>query len=151
MVVEKEIIVRKASSKDATGIISVLTSTSLGEEKCRTKTAFVTENLKDLGRVIVLVAEFNSSIIGFVDCIVFPSFWEGQKQGLIADFFVRDKYQAQGVGSKLLEALVKWAEAQNVAELHVSTGWKNAKARKFYDKHGFTEEQLLLERCRGSE
>ena len=151
MVVEKEIIVRKASCKDVEGIIGVLTSISLNEEKWRAKAAFVAENLKDLGEAIALVAEFKSSIIGFIDCIIFPSFWEGQKQGLTADFFVRDEYQAKGVGSKLLEALVKCAEAQNVAELHVSTGWKNAKARKFYGKYGFTEEQLLLERCRGSE
>ena len=150
MVAEKEITVRKASYKDAEGIIGVLTSTSLDEE-WRGKAEFVTENLKDLGEVIALVAELNSSIIGFVDCIVFPSFWEGQKQGLITDFFVRGEYQAKGVGSKLLEALVKCAEAQNVAELHVSTGWKNAKARKLYGKYGFTEERLLLECCRGSE
>jgi GNAT superfamily N-acetyltransferase len=147
MVAKKEIIVRKANCKDAEGIIGVLTSTSLDEEEWSGKGTFVNENLKGLDEGIVLVAEFNSSIIGFLGCIVYPSFWESQKQGLLTDFFVRSEYQGKGVGSKLLEALVRWAEAQNIAELHVSTGWKNAKARKLYGTYGFSEEQLLLERC----
>ena len=145
----KEIIVREATDKDADGIIKVLMSTKLNEETWGGNEIFVTENLqKRLSnkQFIVLVAEFNSSIVGFVDCAVFPSFWECQKQGLIIDLFVHRAYQSKGVGSELLEALIKRANAESIAELHVSTEWKNAKARKVYDKFGFTQEHLLLER-----
>jgi len=149
---EKEIIVREATVKDADGIIKVLMSTKLNEETWNGNETFVTENLqKRLGnrQFIVLVAEFNSSIVGFVGCAVFPSFWECQKQGLIIDFFVHSAYQRKGAGSELLEALIKHANAENIVELHVSTGWKNEKARKLYGKFGFTEEHLLLERSQG--
>jgi ribosomal protein S18 acetylase RimI-like enzyme len=148
MVLRKEIIVREATDKDADGIIKVLTSTKLDGETWNGNEIFVTENLqKRLSneQFIFLVAEFNSSIVGFVDC-VFPSFWECEKQGLIIDLFVHPTYQSKGVGSELLKALIKWANAENIVELHVSTEWKNAKALKLYGKYGFTEEHLLLER-----
>jgi ribosomal protein S18 acetylase RimI-like enzyme len=149
MVAGKEIIVREATDKDADGIIKVLTSTKLDGETWNGNEIFVTENLQ--GRLsnkqfIVLVAEFNSSIVGFVDCAVFPSFWECEKQGLIIDLFVHPAYQSKGVGSELLKALIKRVNAENIVELHVSTEWKNEKARKLYGKFGFTEEHLLLER-----
>ena len=149
MIAEKEIIVREATNKDADGIINVLMSTKLDEETWNENGIFVTENLQkrlSSKQFIVLVAEFNSSIVGFVDCAVFPSFWECQKQGLIVDLFVHPAYQGKGVGSKLLETLVKKADAENIVELHVSTKIGNIKAQRLYRKFGFTGEQFLLER-----
>ena len=145
----KEIIVREATAKDSVGIIKVLLSTKLVEETWNGDEIFVTESLqKRLSnqQFTVLVAEFNSSIVGFIDCAVFPSFWECQKQGLIVDLFVLPAYQGKGVGSKLLETLVKKADAENIAELHVSTEIGNIKAQRLYRKFGFTGEQFLLER-----
>ena len=151
MIAEKEIIVRAATDKEADGIIKVLISSKLGEETWNENKIFVTENLqKRLSnkQFIVLVAEFNSSIVGFVDCAIFPSFWECQKQGLIIDLFVHPTYQSKGVGSKLLKAIIERADTENIVELHVSTGWNNQKALKLYGKFGFTEEHLLLERSK---
>ncbi|HMK94181.1 MAG TPA: GNAT family N-acetyltransferase [Candidatus Limnocylindrales bacterium] len=131
-----------------------MASTKPDEETWNGNTIFLTENLQkslSSNQFIVLVAEFNSSIVGFVDCTVFPSFWECQKQGLIVDLFVHPTYQSRGVGSELLKALIKRADAENIAELHVSTGWNNRKARKLYGKFGFTKENLLLERSHRTE
>jgi GNAT superfamily N-acetyltransferase len=146
---EKEIIIREATKKDADGIINVLRSTKLSEETWNENEVFVIENLQKClndKQFIVLVAEFNFSTVGFIDCAVFPSFWECQKQGLIIDLFIHPIYQSKGVGSELLKAIIERANAENIAELHVSTGWKNAKARELYGKYCFTEEHLLLER-----
>jgi ribosomal protein S18 acetylase RimI-like enzyme len=149
MTTEKEIIVHEATSKDADGIAKVLILAKVGEEPWSGNKIFVAESLlerQSKRQFVVLVAESNSSIAGFVDCAFFPSFWEGERQGLIIDFFVQPAYQNRGVASKLLEAIIRRADAENIIELHVSTGWKNQKARKLYDKFGFTEEHLLLER-----
>ncbi|MGA3110682.1 MAG: GNAT family N-acetyltransferase [Candidatus Bathyarchaeia archaeon] len=151
MIAEKEIIVREANSKDAEGIAKVLMLEKLGDEPWGGNRIFVAENLqKRPGKkqFVVLVAESNSSIVGFVDCAIFPSFWEGEKQGLMIDFFVQPACQNRGIGSKLLEAIIKHADAENIAELHVSTERKNQKARNLYNKFGFTEEHLLLERAK---
>lgn len=147
--IREEIIVREAIGKDSKEIAKMLSSTTLDNEEWGGKHEFVAENLKGKN-FIFLVAEVASSIVGFVDCAVFASFWEGQKQGLIVDFFVLPAYQGRGVGSKLLSALVQKAEREKIEELHVSTGWVNRKARRLYGKFGFTEEQLLLERSKTS-
>ena len=149
MKTEKEIVVRDATSEDANEIADVLTSTKLDMEAWCGNRAFVAENLQKFlkkKQLTVLVAELNSSIVGFISCSVFPSFWECQKQGLIVDLFVHPAYQGKGVGSKLLETLVKKADVENIAELHVSTEGGNIKAQKLYRKLGFTGEQFLLER-----
>ena len=149
VIAEKGIIVREATDEDTQGIIKVLMSTKLDDETWTGNKIFVTENLQKRSsnkQFTVLVAELNSSIVGFVDCTVFPSFWECQKQGLIIDLFVHPAYQSKGVGSELLKALIKRANTENIVELHVSTGWNNQKARKLYGKFGFTEKHLLLER-----
>jgi ribosomal protein S18 acetylase RimI-like enzyme len=145
----EEIIVRKATSKDTDGIINVLKSTKLDEETWKGNERWVKialqKSLSNRNHTI-LVAEFDSTIIGFIDCIVFPSFWECEKQCMINHLFVHDAYQSKGVGAKLVRTITERADAEDIVEMHVSTEWENAKARKLYGKHGFTEERLLLER-----
>lgn len=93
-----------------------------------------------------LVAEYNQRIVGFIDCCVYPFFWEGVYQGIINHLFVHSTLQGKGVGAMLVKAVVKEADARRLGELHVSTERENVKARRFYAKYGFTEERLLLER-----
>ena len=146
---EKEIVVRKAARKDVDGIIEVLQSTKLGAEAWTSDerwTRKVLERCLTLENYVLLVAEYNKKIVGFVDCCVFPSFWEGAYQGIINHLFVLPGFQGRGVGAMLIEAVVKEADTKGLGELHVSTERENIKARRLYAKYGFTEECLLLER-----
>lgn len=146
-----QIIVRKATPRDTTGIINVLKSTELQGEEWAHNEKWVEKALEKSLKTDdykIFVAEANEEIVGFVSLVVFPSLWEGSAQGLINDFFVDKSFQGKGVGAKLLEALVEWADAEGIEELHVSTGWENEAARRLYEKFGFTEKRLLLERER---
>jgi len=146
------VVIREAKDKDLEGIIKVLRSTRLSEKETWTEDAkwmkktlkrfLKTENHK------IFVAEYNGEIVGFISYVVFPSFWECSKQGLINDFFVREDFQGKGIGSRLIEVVVAHADAEGVDEMHVSTGLENERARRLYGKFGFTEERLLLERSR---
>ena len=151
MRVEAKIVVRKATSKDVEGIVNVLKSAKLGDEVWTGDEKWVEkalwESLKN-ETCTVFVAECDHKIVGFIDWLVFPSFWEGSSQGLINHLFVHADFQGRGVGASLVEAVVGRADAESIGEMHVSTGWENAKARRFYAKYGFTEEHLLLERSR---
>jgi len=145
----EEIIVRKTTSRDTDGIINVLKSTKLAEETWKGNERWVKRVLqKSLSdkNYTILVAECDSTIIGFINCIVFPSFWDCANQGMINHLFVHDAHQGKGVGAKLVRAITKHADAENITEMHVSTEWENVKARKLYGRYGFTEERLLLER-----
>ena len=145
----EEITVRKATSKDIDSIIGLLESTKLGNEIWKGNGTFAKEALqKSLSNKndTILVAELDSAVIGFIDCIVFPSFWECAKQGMINHLFVHNAYHNKGVGSKLVKAITEWADAEDITELHVSTERDNVIAQKIYGKYNFTKEHLLLER-----
>lgn len=147
---EKEIVVRKATRKDVDGIIEVLKSTKLGAEAWAGDEKWAREALEgclSLENYVLLVAEYEQRIVGFVDCCVYPSFWEGAYQGIINHLFVHPAFQGKGAGALLIQAVVEEADAKGLGELHVSTERENVKARRLYAKYGFTEERLLLERA----
>jgi len=148
---EKHIRVRKAKRKDINSIIQVLKSTKLGKEVWAGNEKWMKKALEgclDLTNYVLLVAERDRMIIGFIDCCVYPSFWEGANQGIINHLFVHSAFQGSGAGTMLVKAIIERADAERLGELHVSTERENAKARRLYAKHGFTEERLLLERVR---
>jgi ribosomal protein S18 acetylase RimI-like enzyme len=148
----EEIIVRKATIKDIDGIINVLESTKLTEETWKGNEGWTKRALQKAisnRNCTILLAELDSTIVGFIDYIVFPSFWECAKHGMINHLFVHNAYQGKGFGAKLVRAVIERVDAEGIGELHVPTEWKNAKARRLYGKYGFTKEHLLLERSRG--
>ncbi|BAY81208.1 GCN5-related N-acetyltransferase [Calothrix parasitica NIES-267] len=51
--------------------------------------------------------------------------------------FVNSNYRGYGVGNKLLNSLVSWAEEKNVKEICLGTIDKFKVAHKFYEKNGF--------------
>lgn len=147
---EKEILVRKATRKDIDAIIEVLKSTKLGIEAWAGDEEWARKALKEclnMENYVLLVAEYNQRIVGFIDCCVYPSFWEGAYQGIINHLFVLPAFQSKGAGAMLVKAVVKEADAKGLGELHVSTERENVKARQLYAKYGFAEERLLLERA----
>jgi len=144
-----QIVVRKATAEDAASILNVLRSTNLQGDEWTRNEEWVKKALDMFLKTDdyrVFVAEIDDKIVGLVGFVVFPSLWEGSAQGLINDFFVDKRFQGKGAGTKLLEALVEWADTEGIEELHVSTGWENEAARRLYEKFGFTKKRLLLER-----
>jgi ribosomal protein S18 acetylase RimI-like enzyme len=143
--------IRKAAPKDVDAIIGVLKSTKLGSEVWAGDEKWARKALEeclDLKHYAFLVAEQDHKIVGFIDYCTFPSFWEGVPQGIINHLFVLPAFQGKDVGTMLLKAVIRQADAQGLSELHVSTERENIRARQLYAKHGFTEERLLLERTR---
>jgi ribosomal protein S18 acetylase RimI-like enzyme len=146
---DKRVVVRTATGKDVEGIIEVLTSVRLRDEAWAGDENWTQKTLRKFLKTencTMLIAQSDGKIVGFIGYIVFPSFWECANQGFINDFFVHKDFQGEGIGSKLIEAVVERADREGLDELHVSTGWNNKRARRLYEKFGFTEEQLLLER-----
>ena len=97
-------------------------------------------------KYITIVAEFEGTLVGFLDLWSFPDVGHGATLGIIMNFIVREKFRKRGVGGKLLEEANKIAKEMNLHELHVWTDFKNKDAINVYKKHGFTNECLLLER-----
>ena len=139
------LVIREASGKDIEGMVNVLRTIYLQDENWARKAIkklLATENY------VILVAELNGTLVGFVDYYVLPSIWEKWNEATINYLFVHKDYQGRGVGSKLLKEVTKRTDEMGIMELHVGTEMDNKRAIHLYKKHGFTKEYLLLERVK---
>jgi ribosomal protein S18 acetylase RimI-like enzyme len=82
---------------------------------------------KVLPEANIFVYEEDGEIKGFIGIL---------EESYIAGLFILNKYQNEGIGSKLLE---KCKEDYSILSLDVYA--KNLKAIKFYKKHGFKIEK----------
>jgi len=137
------LVVREAKNEDIKGIIGVLKTAYLQDE------AWTKEALRKLlttKNYTILVAELDGKIVGFIDYYVLPSVWERWNEATINYFFVHKDYQGKGIGSRLLNEVIKRTDGMKIVELHVGTEKDNNRAINLYRKHGFVKEYLLLQR-----
>lgn len=139
------LVIREASGKDIDGMVNVLRTIYLQDENWARKAI---KKLLATEDYVILVAELNGTLVGFVDYYVLPSIWEKWNEATINYLFVHKDYQGRGVGSKLLKEVTKRTDEMGIMELHVGTEMDNKRAIHLYKKHGFTKEYLLLERVK---
>ncbi|WDT93335.1 GNAT family N-acetyltransferase [Thermoleophilum album] len=87
-----------------------------------------------------LVAFAGDRAVGFAGC---HRSWESGEHGIEAELHelvvVRDLH-GQGVGSLLLRAVVASARARGARALGLAVASGNARAQRFYERHGFRAE-----------
>jgi ribosomal protein S18 acetylase RimI-like enzyme len=140
-----DVVIRKATNRDINGIVEVMKPIYLQDEawaKHALQKLLATEDY------VILVAELNGTVIGFIDFYVLPSVYEKWNEATINNFFVHRSYQNKGVGSKLLAEAVKLADEMGLGEFSVVTEKDNQRAIKLYNKHGFVKEYLVLQRTK---
>lgn len=137
------LVIREASIDDVNGIIEVLKTIYLQDEAWARKAL---EKLLAKENYVILVAELDREVIGFIDYYVLPSVWEKWNEATINYLFIHKDYQGRGIGSKLLKEVIKQTDKMGIMELHVGTEKENKRAIGLYKKHGFLKEYLLLER-----
>lgn len=139
------LVIREASSKDIEGMIKVLKTVYLQDEEWARK---VIMKLLETDNYVILAAELSGVIVGFIDYYVLPSIWEKWNEATINYLFVHENYQGKGIGSRLLDEVIKRTDKMGIVELHVGTELDNERAIHLYKGHGFTKEYLLLERVK---
>lgn len=139
------LVVREAVNEDIESIIRVFKTTYLQDESWARSAL---RRLLATANYVMLVAELGGMVVGYADYYVLPSIWEKWNEATINYLFVHKDYQGKGIGSKLLEEVVKRADKAGIAELHVATEKGNERAISLYTKHGFLKEYVLLERVR---
>ena len=71
------------------------------------------------------------------------SMWTAARAELVSTY-VAESHRGQGLGSRLVEDFIAWAEERGAARLHVSAYAANSSAIRFYQRHGFVPRSIEL-------
>jgi ribosomal protein S18 acetylase RimI-like enzyme len=94
---------------------------------------------------LCLVAEIGREVVGFIDLWAFPDVAHGAHLAQIQNFVVTKKMRGKGIGTKLLEEIIKIFRDKKYHELHVWAEKENEEAIRLYKKLGIKNECILLE------
>ena len=85
---------------------------------------------------VVIGAEIDGRLVGYA------AFWVVVDQGELGNIAVAPDRRGQGVGKKLLEAVIEEARGRAVRELFLEVRVSNDTAQRLYESHGFREVGL---------
>lgn len=70
-------------------------------------------------------------------CIGYCGFWQAYDEGDITNVAVSPLYRRKGIGSMLIEAIIKEARSKNLVSLNLEVRKSNIAAQNLYSKYGF--------------
>lgn len=87
---------------------------------------------------IAIIAKDGPEIIGYAigRITTLPSFFEHRFRGYIHDVYVRDARRRQGVGRKMVEAILDWLRSRGVTIVELTVAANN-EATGFWEHLGF--------------
>ena len=92
-----------------------------------------------------LLAEVDGRVIGLLSYSLRPDLFHAGTSALIEFLGVDSTCRGLGVGSAMMKYLLGKLIEQCCVEVSVATSVANFKAQRFYQRHGFLEEAMLLE------
>jgi GNAT superfamily N-acetyltransferase len=118
-----------------------------GNEAERGYAHFLAGQLRDTD-VIVLVAEHNGDVIGYVYAALEPISWKELRDacGFIHDIVVGEQGRRGGVATALLEAAIAWLKEQGAPRVVLSTAEKNEAAQRLFAGLGFRRTMVEMTR-----
>ena len=137
-------IIRKAEAKDAKELNWLLTLL-IRDEKKYDKTINedfevknMYENYIDDLKKCILVAEYNSIIVGYLyGKIIETDETINSKNALLDALYIDSEYRKKGIGNSLIQAFKKWCSNNDIENISVNVWSNNTSAQKLYEKNGF--------------
>ncbi|HEX5545850.1 MAG TPA: GNAT family N-acetyltransferase [Ktedonobacterales bacterium] len=115
------------------------------EAMLATVRGWLLENLENMGAdgTVFIAEDANGMPIGAAT-VERSAHFTGAPQGELGELAVIEAVQGQGVAALLLAAAEDWAREQGLPYLALGTGVANSRARAFYARHGYQEEDIRL-------
>ena len=121
------------------------------EAMLATVRGWLLENLDSMGAEgIVFIAEDADGTPVGAAIVERSAHFTGAPQGELGELAVIEAVEGQGVASLLLAAAEEWSREQGLPFLALGTGTANSRARAFYARHGYLEEDIRLAKALGS-
>lgn len=140
----KSLEVRSAEKKDVSALVELAEEHMPREATSEKRIDVLSRSMENLSYEL-LVAELDGKLVGFIDQWIICDFVHGAKLSYIQNLYVASRHRRKGIGSKLLEKVLKNAKEREVAEIHVVTEFDNKPAINLYRKHGLIKKSLQLE------
>lgn len=98
------------------------------------------------GTDVVLVAERDSRIVGYVYAGIEPMSWKELRDeaGFIHDLVVDQSVRRTGVGAELLEHALGWLGGRGVARVMLWTAQRNDAAQSLFVRRGFRPTMIEM-------
>ena len=90
------------------------------------------------------MAELGGKVVGVLHQIFYLDIILAGYNSHINLLLVDEEHRGKGIGSQLLNEAIRSAKERGVIEMHVDTIFKEA--AEFYQKHGFKDDGVWLER-----
>lgn len=109
---------------------------------CTTLTEGVKSALEQPALGCIFVVREQGRIIAMALFLTTISTAEGGRVAMLDDFFVDPSHRNQGVGSRLLDALLRHAASQKLSRITVMPAGLSDSVRSFFEKHGFVGSEM---------
>ena len=95
---------------------------------------------------IVLVAERQRRIVGYVYAAIEPLSWKDLRDecGFVHDLLVNDAARGGGIGEALLDAAIEWLRQQGMPRVALGTAAQNERARRMFERRGFRATMIEM-------
>lgn len=146
---KRDFFIRPAEPRDAHEVVELLRLIPANRDLTDSDWRDAMLRMRESAGLEVFVAETRQQptmIIGCVALSVLRTLTEGR--GFINDMAVLPTYQRHGVGTALLEAVMRRAEQLSLNSILVNTQHANEQARAFYAALGFSEVPIMWMRIR---
>jgi GNAT superfamily N-acetyltransferase len=112
---------------------------------CQTARRWLLTNLEAMGpNSTVFIAETLDGTPVGAATIGRSQHFTGTRQAELGELAVVEAFEGQGIAAALLEAAEAWARQQGLPFVALGTGAANTRARAFYGRHGYAEEDVRL-------
>ena len=107
---------------------------------------FLGEQLKDDVNVIVLVADLQADVVGYVYAGLEPVSWKELRDacGFIHDIVVDERGRRKGVATKLMDAAMAWLKEKGAPRVVLWTAEQNEGAQQLFARLGFRRTMVEM-------
>jgi GNAT superfamily N-acetyltransferase len=109
--------------------------------------AHLTKHLNRESDTAIIIAEADEKVVGYLSASCTSN--SHRRQNPVAEIetmYVEEEHRRQGIGGKLLEAFIEWAQVQGAAHLEVMAWAGNKHTLEFYHHFDFVEDAIRLTR-----
>ena len=142
--------IRKATVKDADGIVEVLKKADRSVYSAPTPYVATQDRIAmhikmcnaDKSHTIYVAENEIGQIVGYVSAHWLPYLFLNGPEGYLSELFIREDYRGDGIGTRLLETVKEEAKKRGCSRLLLLNSRKRESyQRSFYKKHGWTERE----------